>query len=154
MSVAEVAPGDPRLPAVFEVMRELRGHLTLAEFERLYRESEPEGYRVAAVFDGDEPRAVAGYRIATNLISGRHLYVDDLVTAERWRSHGYGRELNEYLVAKARTEGCGSIQLDSGVHRGDAHRFYFREQYRVTSFHFGRYLAESPATPEPPKDPL
>jgi GNAT superfamily N-acetyltransferase len=105
------------------------------------------------VFDGDEPRAVAGYRIGTNPVSGRHLYVDDLVTGERWRSQGYGQQLNDYLVRKARDEGCGSIQLDSAVHRGDAHRFYFREQYRVTSFHFGRYLNETPATPEPPKDP-
>ncbi len=154
MSVVEVGLDDPRLPAVFEVMRELRAHLSLEEFERLYGEAQPEGYRVVAVFDGDEPRAAAGYRITTNLISGKHLYVDDLVTAERWRSHGYGRELNDYLVRRARDQGCGSIQLDSGVHRGDAHRFYFREQYRVTSFHFGRYLGEAPPpTPEPPKDP-
>ena len=75
------------------------------------------------------------------------------MTAERWRSHGYGRQLNDYLVRKAREEGCGSIQLDSAVHRGDAHRFYFRERTAVTSFHFGRYLGETPATPEPPKDP-
>jgi hypothetical protein len=50
--------------------------------------------------------------------------------------------LNEYLTDKARAEGCGSIQLDSAVHRADAHRFYFREHYRVTSFHFGRYFDE------------
>ena len=134
-------------------MRELRTHLSLEEFSRLYREAYPEGYRVAAVLDDDEPRAVAGYRIATNPVSGRHLYVDDLVTVDRWRSQGYGQRLNDYLVQKARDEGCGSIQLDSAVHRGDAHRFYFREQYRVTSFHFGRYLGDAPATPEPPKDP-
>ena len=153
MRIEEVPPGDERLPAVFEVMRELRTHLAVGDFNRLYDEAHPQGYRVAAVFDGDEPRAVAGYRIGTNLISGRHLYVDDLVTADRWRSQGYGRALNDYLVEKARDEGCGSIQLDSGVHRGDAHRFYFREQYRVTSFHFGRYLGDAPASPEPPKDP-
>ena len=153
MNIAEIAPEDPRLSHVFEVMRELRTHLSLDDFERLYELAHPEGYRVAAVFDGDEPRAVAGYRIATNPVSGRFIYIDDLVTAEKWRSHGYGRALNEYLVQKARDEGCGSIQLDSAVHRGDAHRFYFREQYRVTSFHFGRYLGEAPATPPPPKDP-
>jgi GNAT superfamily N-acetyltransferase len=153
LSIEEIAPADERLPAVFEVMRELRTHLSLDDFRRLYEEAHPQGYRVAAVFDGGEPRAVAGYRIGTNLVSGRHLYVDDLVTAEHWRSHGYGQQLNDYLVQKARDEGSGSIQLDSGVHRGDAHRFYFREQYRVTSFHFGRYLTEPPATPEPPKDP-
>ena len=153
MSIEEIAPADERLPAVFEVMGELRAHLSLEDFRRLYEQAQPEGYRVAAVFDGGEPRAVAGYRIATNLISGRHLYVDDLVTADAWRSHGYGRQLNEYLVQKARDEGCGSIQLDSAVHRGDAHRFYFREQYRVTSFHFGRYLDGAPSSPPAPKDP-
>jgi GNAT superfamily N-acetyltransferase len=142
MTVAEIAPDDPRLSLAFEVMRELRTHLSLDEFSRLYREAYPQGYRVAAVLDGDDVRAVAGYRVVTNLVSGKHIYVDDLVTAEQWRSHGYGRRLNEYLVQKARDEGCGSVQLDSAVHRGDAHRFYFREHYRVAAFHFGHYLNE------------
>jgi GNAT superfamily N-acetyltransferase len=153
LTIAEIAPGDERLPAVFEVMRELRTHLSLEDFKRLYEQAYPEGYRVAAVFDDGEARAVAGYRIITNLVSGKHMYVDDLVTADRWRSQGYGRRLNEYLVDTARSADCESIQLDSAVHRGDAHRFYFREQYRVTSFHFGRYFGEALATPEPPKDP-
>ena len=142
MTIAEIAPGDERLPAVFEVMRELRTQLSLDDFRRLYEQSHAEGYRVAALYEGDEPRAVAGYRMTTNLISGRHVYVDDLVTAERWRSHGYGRKLTEYLADKARSEGCDSVQLDSAVHRGEAHRFYFREHYRVTAFHFGRYFDE------------
>ena len=154
MDIAEIAPDDPRLPRLFEVMKELRTHLSLDRFRELYEQAYPEGYRVAGVFDGDECRAAAGYRIATNLVSGKHLYVDDLVTADAWQSHGYGRLLNKYLVEKARNEGCGSIQLDSGVHRGDAHRFYFRERYRITSFHFGRYFgAAAPPTPEPSKEP-
>jgi GNAT superfamily N-acetyltransferase len=142
LNVEEIAPDDERLPAVFEVMRELRTHLSLDEFRGLYEQSRPQGYRVAAVFDGDEPRAVAGYRVMTNLVSGRNLYVDDLVTAEKWRSHGYGQRLNDYLVLKAKDEDCGSIQLDSAVHRAEAHRFYFREHYRVASFHFVRMLDE------------
>jgi GNAT superfamily N-acetyltransferase len=142
LSIEEIAPADERLPAVFEVMRELRTHLSLDDFRRLYDESYPEGYRVAALFDDGEPRAVAGYRLVTNLVSGRHIYVDDLVTAEKWRSHGYGQQLNDYLVQKARDEGRGSVQLDSAVHRAEAHRFYFREHYRVAAFHFGRYLDE------------
>src|SRR6185503_14145737 len=79
LSIEEIAPADERLPGVFDVMRELRTHLSLDDFRRLYQESHPEGYRVAALFEGDEPRAVAGYRFVTNLISGKHIYVDDLV---------------------------------------------------------------------------
>jgi GNAT superfamily N-acetyltransferase len=155
VEIAEVAPDDARLPRVFEVMAELRTHLDVDRFRELYEQAYPEGYRVAGVFDGDDCRAAAGYRLTTNLISGRHLYIDDLVTGDAWRSHGYGRLLNKYLLEKARNEGCGSIQLDSGVHRGDAHRFYFRERYRITSFHLSRYLGDAapPAQPEPPKDP-
>jgi GNAT superfamily N-acetyltransferase len=142
LTIEEIGPADPRLSEAFAVMHELRPHLSLDDFRRVYEEAEPQGYRVAAVFDEGECRSVAGYRIATNPVSGKHLYIDDLVTAEKFRSHGYGRRLNEYLSDKARNEGCGSIQLDSAVHRADAHRFYFREHYRVTSFHFGRYFDE------------
>ena len=56
------------------------------------------------------------------------------------RPHGYGRLLNKYLVELARNERCTSIQLDSAVHRGDAHRFYFRHRMRITSYHFARPL--------------
>jgi GNAT superfamily N-acetyltransferase len=138
MEIVELAPGDERLSVAFPVMRELRPHLDEQEFSRLYDVSHPQGYRVVAVFDGEECRACAGYRLLTNLVSGHHMYVDDLVTAERWRSHGYGRLLNKYLVELARREGCTSVQLDSATHRIHAHRFYFRERYTISSFHFVR----------------
>lgn len=138
MDILEVPPEDERLGAVYPVMHELRDGLSEEEFRRLYEAGHPLGYRLTALFDGDECRAAAGYRILSNFVSGLHMYVDDLVTAAAWRSHGYGRLLNKYLVELARNEGCGSIQLDSAVHRGDAHRFYFRERYQIHAFHFGR----------------
>jgi GNAT superfamily N-acetyltransferase len=145
LSFEEVAPGDPRLAGVFEVMKELRTHLSFEQFRDGYERAMPEGYRVAAVFDGDECRAVAGYRLMHNLVSGYHMYVDDLVTGEHWRSHGYGRQLNDYLVDVANREGCTSVQLDSAVYRREAHRFYFRERYSIWSYHFVRPLGEGPA---------
>jgi GNAT superfamily N-acetyltransferase len=145
MEIVELDPGDKRVSGVYPVMKELRPHLSEDDFKRLHASSEPQGYRLVALFDGDECRACAGYRLMTNLVSGHHMYVDDLVTAERWRSHGYGRLLNEYLVEVARKEGCTSVQLDSATHRVDAHRFYFREHYTISSFHFVRVLARSGA---------
>ena len=140
VDIAEISPEDSRLRDVFLVMGELRAHLSFEEFRELYVKTRPDGYRVVGVFDGDSCRAVAGYRIMTNLISGKHMYVDDLVTAEKWRSHGYGRLLNKYLTELARNEGCTSVQLDSATHRREAHRFYFRERYAIRSFHFVRLL--------------
>ncbi len=136
MEVVELAPGDARLKAVYPVMKELRSHLSEQDFERTYEAGHVDGYRIAALFDGDECRACAGYRVMTDLVSGRYLYIDDLVTSEAWRSHGYGRLLNKYLVELARKEDCTSVHLGSATHRRDAHRFYFREGYTIYSFNF------------------
>lgn len=138
MEIVELNPGDRRLEAALPVLRELRDHLDQAAAAERYELAHPEGLQIAAVFDGDDCRAVAGYRIYTDMTSGRHMYVDDLVTASKWRSHGYGKLLNAYLAEKARNEGCGSIQLDSWVQRKEAHRFYFRERYTIAGFHFIR----------------
>jgi GNAT superfamily N-acetyltransferase len=143
VEIVDVPPGDARLSAVYPVMRELRTELSEEDFNSIYEAGHPDGYRIAAVFDGDECRAATGYRILTNFVSGRHVYVDDLVTAEQWRSHGYGRLLNKYLVELARNEGCTSVQLDSNVRRREAHRFYFRERYSISAFHFVRLLGKA-----------
>ncbi len=138
--IVQLPPGDERLEAFFPVMRELRSDLSPDELHERYAAGHDDGYRMVGLFEDGECRAAAGYRISTNLVSGRHLYVDDLVTAERWRSEGYGRLLNDYLVDLARDEGCGSVQLDSATHRRKAHRFYFRERYWIASFHFVRLV--------------
>jgi GNAT superfamily N-acetyltransferase len=143
VEIVDVPPGDARLSAVYPVMHELRTDLSEEDFNSIYEAGHPDGYRIAAVFDGDECRAATGYRILTNFVSGRHVYVDDLVTAEQWRSHGYGRLLNKYLVELARNEGCTSVQLDSNVRRREAHRFYFRERYSISAFHFVRLLGKA-----------
>jgi GNAT superfamily N-acetyltransferase len=140
VEIIELPPGDERLASVYPVMKELRTDLSERDFYERYAAGHEDGYRMAAIFDGDECRAAAGYRLFTNFVSGRHLYIDDLVTAERWRSHGYGRLLNKYLLELARNEDCTSVQLDSDTRRRDAHRFYFRERYVITSFHFGQVL--------------
>jgi GNAT superfamily N-acetyltransferase len=138
--IVEVPPGDERLEVVYPVMHELRTDLSEDDFRARYEAGYPLGYRLAALFDGGECRAAAGYRLFTNFVSGLHMYIDDLVTAEQWRSNGYGRQLNEYLGDLARDAGCASVQLDSSVWRSKAHRFYFRERYVITSFHFGKLV--------------
>jgi GNAT superfamily N-acetyltransferase len=139
--IVEVDPNDERVVDVYGVMVHLRDHLSEDDFRRLFRDAFDEGpFRIAALYEDEVCRAVAGYRIYTNLATGKHLYVDDLVSAPDDRSKGYGKALNDYLMAKARTAGCATIQLDSGVHRPHAHRFYFREGYTISAFHFTRPL--------------
>jgi len=119
------------------VMRELRTHLHNAErfVERVQRQQD-EGYLLAFLETEHEVRAVAGYRVLEALFSGEFLYVDDLVTREADRSRGYGGQLFDWLMEQAREHGCESLELDSGVQRFDAHRFYLLKRMNIPSYHF------------------
>ena len=136
MEFHDLGPKDARLSEAYPVLHELRTELTEEAFLELYAAAYPEGYRVVAGYDESECRAVAGYHLSHGFLHGRFMYIDDLVSAARWRSKGYGAALNAYLWDKAREAGCSNVQLDSGTQRTDAHRFYFREGYVITSFHF------------------
>lgn len=142
-TIRELGTGDADVEIVYPVIHELRDQLTLGTFSARYRGMHQEaGYRIAAVFVGDECRAAAGYRWILNLAHGRSLYVDDLVTGGKWRSHGYGAALLGYLVDLANERGVDYVRLDSGVQREDAHRFYEREGLVFTGKHFVRKLAK------------
>ncbi len=125
----------------FPVMRQLRTHFDdeetfVAQVERQRRG----GYRMAFVKDETGVRAVAGYRISESLYAGRFCYVDDLVTDAAARSSGYGGALLDWLVAEARAAGCSKLELDSGVQRFAAHRFYLTKRMIISSHHFSLEL--------------
>jgi GNAT superfamily N-acetyltransferase len=121
----------------FEVMRELRPHFRdRKKFLEQVRRQQRDGYLLAFLEVDSEIRAVAGYRFLESLYSGRCLYVDDLVTRERDRSAGYGGKLLDWLVQQARERDCTSFELDSGVQRFDAHRFYFSKRMKICAYHF------------------
>ena len=139
MLLVDLNPGDPRLDDdVLPVLRELRPHLTAASFTDVYREGHEQGLRFTAAYVDDRCVGVAGWRVMATTASGRKLYVDDLVTVEAQRSRGVGRALLDELVERARAAGCQVLDLDSGVQREHAHRFYRREGFAVRSFHFAR----------------
>ncbi|KQZ06214.1 GCN5 family acetyltransferase [Caulobacter sp. Root1455] len=131
------AQTDAEILATFEVMAQLRPHLTRdAYVARIRQLMASDGFRLAYVSEDGVARAVAGYRVADMLHCGRFLSVDDLVADERVRSRGHGKALLDWLKAEARREGCGYLELISSVVRQEAHRFYFREGLAVDAFHF------------------
>ena len=122
----------------FPVMRQLRTHFEekqafVAQVER----QRGDGYRLAYLEESGEVQAVAGFRMLESLFSGRFCYVDVLVTRERSRSLGHGSALFPIgLSRQARADGCRRLELDSGVQRFEAHRFYLRKRMIIASHHF------------------
>lgn len=134
------AKTDKEIEACFDVMAELRPDLKKQDFLATVRGMEPEGFRLIYIAQDNKVVAVAGYRIYSNLFMGKHLYVDDLVTADAERSSGYGKRLIEWLRNKAKSSHCRFLHLDSGTHRGRAHKFYFDQGFTIASYHFSQEL--------------
>lgn len=137
VELVDVEPGDPRLETdLLPVLVQLRPHLDAAAYAAVYERGHPQGLRFLAAYDGGRCVGVAGWRLLHSTHTLTKLHVDDLVTAEDARSGGVGHALLAELAERARAAGCAVLDLDSGVHRHDAHRFYFRERMHISSHHF------------------
>jgi hypothetical protein len=92
--VLRQAETDAEVAACFPVMAQLWPHLAGAEelVARVARQRET-GYCILAAWCDGKPVALAGYRVHVNLIYGKFLYVDDLVTEADRRRSGLGARL-------------------------------------------------------------
>lgn len=131
-----LAEHDAELERVVNVLLELRTTFGKDDLLAQIKEQQRGGYQIAYAQHDGEVVAVAGFVIGTKLAWGKHIYVDDLVTAERHRSEGAGGQLIAWLKTYARELGCDQLRLDSGVQRFGAHRFYLREGFNIASHHF------------------
>lgn len=130
------------LAACYPVMHELRPHLDSPKtfIERARRQQE-QGWRLLAQWRGDVPVALAGYRWLDNLVHGRFVYVDDLVTTAGARGQRSGHALLFELKRLAKAGGAQKLVLDAAMANSRAHRFYFRSGLLATGVHFTEVLA-------------
>jgi len=137
--------GEAEIDACYDLMRQLRPHLTsVEEFVARWRSQSVDGYRIVAVwleqgpYPGPKsgPCALAGYRITENLVHGKFLYVDDLVSDQAERSRGYGAKLLDKLKEEGRALGCKKLVLDTGLDNALAHRFYYRQGLLAQALRF------------------
>jgi GNAT superfamily N-acetyltransferase len=131
---------DEKLLASAEaVHRQLRPQLR-ADYAGRMKEVFASGAEMAVAVVGAKVAGITVFRVMEKTHSGRELYCDDLVTDEAQRSAGVGHALIAYMERLCRERGCDMLALDSGSHRTQAHKFYFREGMVVTSFHFNKKL--------------
>ena len=141
MKIVEIASENgrvadlERLTFAERVHRQLRPHLP-ADYAGKMARVLAGGARMALALEGDAVLGLAVYRWHENTFDGLKFYVDDLVTDETRRSQGVGRALIAHLENIARGLGAGGLALDSGTQRTQAHKFYFREGFVITSFTF------------------
>lgn len=143
--IAEAAT-DADILACLPVLRELRQYIGHAgDFvAQIRRQQQRQGYRLLAAWRANRVIACAGFSVKENLVSGRVIHIDELVTTRSARSQGLGNRLLSALTEEARNTGCRAVVLDCGIRNARAHRFYFREGMRITSFRFALSLGPVP----------
>ncbi|MBN3838082.1 GNAT family N-acetyltransferase [Burkholderia sp. Ac-20349] len=135
---------DEDYRSAFDVMRELRPHLTDADaFVRQMRRQAEQGYLLLTARHAspdDAVVALAGYRHLENTVYGRFVYVDDLVATEHARGQRLGERLLDAVRDDARQHGCMYLILDTGLSNALAQRFYFRQGMLSRGMHFSQSL--------------
>lgn len=133
---AKLLSSDEELQRIIPVMQQLRTEFDTDSLLIQIKSQMQEGYRIAYVEQDGEVMCVAGFVIGQKLAWQKHIYIDDLVTARAHRSTGAGHCLMNWLRQYARSRDCQQLHLDSGVLRYDAHKFYLREGFVISSHHF------------------
>jgi GNAT superfamily N-acetyltransferase len=136
-----IAESAEQIASCFDAISVLRPHVHRDGFANRVLSMAPQGFRLAYIERDGVVQAVVGFRIIDMLRTGRMLEIDDLVALPVARSNGFGKRLVDWCVEVAKQNDCTVVELDSAVHRADAHRFYFRERMHVLAFHFSKDVA-------------
>ena len=118
----------------YPVMKELRPDLSYGDYLTIYEEAHAaNGYEIVGLESGSHIYAVMGYRVLTDYVHGRHLYIDDLVSTAAQRSKGFGAKLLKYADEIAHELQCKSLRLSTGIDNEMGQKFYEREGWNLKS---------------------
>ena len=122
---------EQQLQEAFIILKELRPHLSYENFLKIYKAAQVEGqYSILGLFSEKNLVAIMGYRYLHDFVRGKHLYIDDLVTAEKYRSQGFGAQLLTKAEEISKQNSCSTLRLCTGVENESAKKFYERENWK------------------------
>jgi GNAT superfamily N-acetyltransferase len=122
------AKDKSELVRFYPIMKELRQDLSYGDYLTIYDEAHAkDGYEIVGVESGSHIYAVMGYRVLTDFLHGRHLYIDDLVSSANQQSKGYGAKLLAHAETIAKELGCKLLRLGAGISNERGQQFYERE---------------------------
>ncbi len=129
------------LERCFPIMKELRPHLNLEDYISIYEEAhQKDGYEILALEQDKNVLAVMGYRYLTDFVRGKHLYIDDLVSSEAFRSKGLGAELLKIAEDIAKKNQCKSLRLCTGLENARGIQFYERNGWTQRAYAYTKKI--------------
>ncbi|MCV2885281.1 GNAT family N-acetyltransferase [Aestuariibacter sp. AA17] len=128
------------IASAFQIMQQLRPDLEKTHYVSAVVRQRERGYKLMGAYHGKTLVALMGFWVGEKLAWGKHVYIDDLIVDETYRSKNAGKVLLEWVTDYAKQHQCQQVHLDSGVQRFGAHKFYLREDFIIASHHFAKKL--------------
>ncbi|MEO6038623.1 MAG: GNAT family N-acetyltransferase [Saprospiraceae bacterium] len=125
---------------LYPLIQQLNAALSPEYYSSVLDEMLPHGYRIVAVYAGDECLGLSGIWVAAKIYSGKYLEMDNVVVAAAHRSAGVGRLLTDFVLELAQKEGCVTVMLDAYLENEKAHAFYERAGFIRRGYHFIKRL--------------
>jgi len=125
---------------LYPLIHQLNATVTPEYYATILDEMLLHGYRIVAVYDGEECLGLSGIWVAAKIYSGKYLEMDNVVVAAAHRSRGIGQLLTDFVIDLARQEGCVTVMLDAYLENEKAHAFYERAGFLRRGYHFIKRL--------------
>lgn len=129
------------LKIAFPLMSQLRESLGEDEFIYLVQTAKKEsGYCLIGCYQDQFLIGLLGFRILTDLVHGRHFYIDDLVVDVNQRSQGIGEQILKYCEKLADENSCKKLRLCTGIQNEKGKSFYQKCGWSLKAVAYKKYL--------------
>lgn len=131
---------DAEFQAIWPFIKQLNPGLSHARFKKLLKEMRAGGYRCVAAYENKEMVGICGFWMTAQFFSGRQVELDNVAVSPSIQSKGLGSKLVRFVEKLATKEGCEAAFLKAYVVNDRAHKFYFREGYKILGYGFFKKL--------------
>ncbi len=127
--------------SMYPLIKTLNKEMTKKRFGELLAQMLPRGYRCVAAYQNGKLVGLTGFWEGYRFWCGHYIDLDNVVVDPAIRSKGIGQKMVTWVEKEGKRLGCTMAGLDSYNTAYSAHRFYFREGYRILGYHFTKELA-------------
>ncbi len=125
---------------LFPIIEELNPGMQQALFTERLKEMQTNNYHCIGVWHNDTLVACCGFWVLIKFYNGRHVEPDNVGVLTPFRNFGLGKIMMDFLHLHAKELGCNVSELNAYLANHKAHKFYFKDDYKILGFHFRKEL--------------
>ena len=125
------------IPEILPLIQQLNPNTSIEILEdRQRRMFEFDNYKCFGFYENEKLIGLSSGWITVKLYSDKQLEMDNVIMDESFQSKGYGKVFISEIETWAKENDCKTVELNAYVQNDKAHKFYFKQGYKVIGFHF------------------